>query len=299
MTAGLLGGVIVPIGVVILMTAVGLNLKITALRESFRRPRSLVLATLVQIVLLPVAALVMMALLAPPPLLAAVIFAVAISPGGALSKVFTHLARGNLALSVAMTVVTACTVSVTAPVAVGAATAAGFSFIEDGGTLTPLGVALDLFRACLAPICVGLLIARLLPAFADRIRPGVDILCVVVIATVIGSSAIVAWPVVQHSAGEHLSYAAALSLTSLAVGAATSAFLPAYDRSACTIEFGVRNLAIALLITAGSSPSPEIVAFLLSYLVVNALVLVAVALLVGTWSRPRSAADRPEVADLQ
>jgi BASS family bile acid:Na+ symporter len=296
MTADLLGGVIVPLGVVILMTAVGLNLKIAALRESFRRPRSLVLATVVQIVLLPVAALALVMVLAPPPLLAAAIFAVAISPGGALSKVFTHLARGNLALSVAMTVVTACTVSLTAPAAVGAATAAGLSFVKDGGTLTPVGVALDLFRACLAPICVGLILARTMPAFSDRIRPWVDILCVAVIATVIGSSAIVAWPVVAHSAGEHIGYAAALSLTSLGIGAATSAFLAPKDRSACTIEFGVRNLAIALLIAAGSRPSPEVVAFLLCYLVVNTLVLLAVAVLAGTWSRPRSGA---EVADLQ
>jgi predicted Na+-dependent transporter len=159
-------------------------------------------------------------------------------------------------------------------------------------------VALDLVRACLAPICIGLLAARFLPAFADRIRPGMDRLCVIVIATVIVCSAIVAWPVVEQSAGANLGYAAALSLTSLALGAATSAFLPARDRSACSIEFGVRNLAIALLIAGGSNPSAEIVAFLLCYLVVNTLVLVAFALLVGTWSRSGSPAGPSEAARL-
>jgi BASS family bile acid:Na+ symporter len=299
MTAGLLGGVIVPIGVVILMTAVGLNLKLAAMRENLRHPRSLLIATLSQVVLLPLAALLLIKILAPPPVLSVAMFAVAISPGGALSKVFTHLARGNLALSVMMTVVTALAVSATAPVAVGVASAAGVSFVGAGGPLSAQAIAIDLVRACLLPICLGLLIARLFPAFVDRIRPGVDLLCVAVIVTVIVCSTIVAWPIVQESAARHFGYATALSLASIAAGACVAATLPAGDRSACTIEFGVRNLAIALLVAAGSNPSPEIVAFLLCYLVVNTLALLAVALLVGTWTRPRAASAVPEVAKLR
>jgi BASS family bile acid:Na+ symporter len=297
-TAGILGGVIVPISVIILMTAVGLNLKLAAMRENLRHPRSLIIATLLQVVVLPLAALLLIKLLAPPPVLAIAMFAVAISPGGALSKVFTHLARGNLALSIMMTVVTALAVSATAPVAVGVASAAGVSFLGSGGLLSPQTIAIDLVRACLLPICVGLLIARLLPAFVDRIRPGVDLLCVAVIITVIACSAIVAWPIVQESAGQFFGYAAALSLVSIAAGAGVATALPPRDRSACTIEFGVRNLAIALLVAAGANPTPEIVAFLLCYLVVNTLVLLALALLAGTWARPRGT-PAPEVAKLQ
>jgi hypothetical protein len=101
------------------MTAVGLNLSPSALRETFRRPRSLVLATALQIVLLPAAVLAMIAVLRPDPVLALVLLAIAICPGGAMSNAFTHLVGGNLALSVMMTMVTTLLVSATAPVNCG------------------------------------------------------------------------------------------------------------------------------------------------------------------------------------
>jgi BASS family bile acid:Na+ symporter len=279
MTVELLVGVIVPVAVIIVMAAVGLNLRVASVRESFRRPRSLLICTALQIVLLPVAALLLVRLLSPPPLLAVVMFAIAISPGGALSNVLTHLARGNLALSVIMTVVTTLLVSATAPVAAGLASVAGLSLPGGAAALSPIGIAVDLLRVALLPICLGFLCAQVVPAFVDRIRPAVDMLCVLALATVVTCSAIVAWPVVQRAGAEYLGYAALLSLVSLLVGSAVASFLTAEDRSACVIEFGVRNLPIALILAGGASPSAEIVAFLLCYLVVNTTVLLALALI--------------------
>jgi hypothetical protein len=106
MTLDLLVDAIVPIAVIVLMTAVGLNLTLTSLRTILKHPRSLLLSTLFQILVLPLAALSLIFLLSPPPLIAIVMFALAISPGGALSNGFTHLAGGNLVLSVMMTIVT-------------------------------------------------------------------------------------------------------------------------------------------------------------------------------------------------
>ena len=252
MTVELLVGVIVPISVIIVMAAVGLNLRISDLRESLRQPRSLLICTMLQIVLLPVAALLLVALVAPPPFIGVVMFAIAISPGGALSNILTHLARGNLALSVIMTVATTLLVSVTAPVAAAFASSSGFSPLGGAEALSPGGIAIDLVRVALLPICFGVLLAWRLPAFVERIRPATDVICMLALMTVVACSAVVAWPVVHDAGGQYLGYAALLSLVSLLVGSAVASALPAEDRSACVIEFGVRNLPIALILAGGS-----------------------------------------------
>jgi BASS family bile acid:Na+ symporter len=279
MSVALLVGVIVPVAVIIVMLAVGLNLRVAAVRESLRHPRSLVACTLLQIVLLPVATLLLIALVAPPPPMAIVMFALAISPGGGLSNVFTHLARGNLALSVMMTIATTLLVAATAPVAAGLASVSGLLPLGGVEALSPIGIAVDLLRAALLPIFLGILCAQFLPAFVERIRPAVDILCMVALVAVVTCSAIVAWPVVHRAGAEYLGYAALLSLVSLVVGSAVSSALPAEDRSACVIEFGIRNLPIALILAGGSGSSIEIVAFLLCYLFVNTTALLGLALL--------------------
>ncbi len=272
-TVGLLVGVIVPVAVIVMMTAVGLNLSLLSVSSVFRHPRSLVLMTLAQLVLLPVVALTLIALLAPPPLVALAVFAVAISPGGALSNGLTLLVGGNLALSVMMTIATTLLVALTAPAAAGLATASGLLALEGAHRLSAMTISYDLVRVALLPICLGLLCARFLPALAARIRPAFDKMCIAAVLTVIVCSAIVSMPVMKESMPGLLAHAAALSLALTTAGAVASAVLPRENRSASVIEFGVRNLPIALLLASGASPSPEIVAFLLCYLMVNTALL--------------------------
>jgi BASS family bile acid:Na+ symporter len=263
----LLVHVIVPVAVIIVMLAVGLNLRIADVRDSLRYPRSLVICTILQIVLLPAVALLLIALAAPPPLMAIAMFAVAISPGGAMSNVLTHLARGNLALSVVMTIATTLLVSATAPLMAGLASVSGASLLGGAEALSPFGIAADLVRVALIPICLGVLAAHVLPAMVERIRPAADVLCTLAVLTVVACSAVVAWPVVQHQGIALLEHAALLSVASLLVGAAVAFALPGGDRSACVIEFGVRNLPIALVLTGSAGPSTETVAFMLCYFV--------------------------------
>jgi BASS family bile acid:Na+ symporter len=277
-TVGLLVGGIVPVAVIVLMAAVGLHLRLLAVREIIERPRSLVVATVLQIVLLPAVALALVALAAPPPVTALVIVAIAVSPGGALSNAFTHLAGGNLALSILMTMVTTLLVSASAPAMLALASASGFLDARVTAMLDPLAVAHDLARFALLPLCAGVLCAHLLPQHLPRLRRLADRLGLLAIAVVLASSLIVSWPILLEAAGETLAYAAMFSLSSLALGAAVSLLLPAGDRSACVIEFGVRNLSIALVLATASTPSPEVVAFLLAYFILNTIVLLALSL---------------------
>jgi BASS family bile acid:Na+ symporter len=255
------------------MFGVGLNLTLASLRDTLDHPRSLVVATLLQIVLLPACALIVIAALGPAPVAAVAILAIAASPGGALSNAFTHMIGGNLALSVMMTTVSTILVTATAPVVMAVALGAGMLDQAVGATLDPLSVGLDLLRLALLPIGLGVLAVLVFPAAAPALRRAADRLGILTIAIVLLSSAMVSWPVMQQAAPVMLVHVVVFCLAALAVGAVVSCALPREDRSACVMEFGTRNLPIALVLASGGGPPAELVAFLLTYFLVNASLL--------------------------
>ena len=284
-TVELLVSGIVPTGLVILMFGVGLNLSIPSLGEILRHPRNLVVATLLQIVLLPALALALIAVFKPAPLVALSIIAIAASPGGALSNAFTHLLGGNLAFSVMMTTVSTILVAATAPAVLAAALASGV--LEQGAAtrLDPASTTFELLRLALLPIGLGVLVVHLFPRAAARLRGVVDLLGLVALATVILASAVVSLPALRQAAPEFLFQAVLFSLASLMLGVLVSFAFAREDRSACFVEFGARNMPVALLLASGGEPSVELVAFLMCYFLANASALVAMTLI----SKHRSA----------
>lgn len=289
MTVGLLVHLIVPMTLAILMTAVGLNLRFASVRAVMQHPRSLILSTILQLILLPAAALIFIWLLDPPALIALVILAIAISPGGALSNSFTYLVGGNLALSVLMTAVTTMLVAASAPVVLEIALAFGLLDMEVAAKLDPQSIAWDLARFALLPICAGILCSHFLPALSLTLGRAMDVLSILAIAMVLAGCVMVSLPVIQQAAASTLIYAGTFSLASLTMGAAVARLLPGEDRSACFIEFGTRNLSIALVLSSGLTSSPEIIAFLLGYFFVNTAILFVLTLL----KRNRPISSRP------
>ena len=284
MSVAFLTSLIVPVCVAIMMFGVGLNLTLTSLGGILANPRSLLVATVLQIVLLPALAVVLISAVAPPPVVALALVALAASPGGVLSNVFTRFTGGNLALSVVMTTVTTLLVSVTAPPVLAIALASGVLAQGGAARLDPLQVGVDLLQLALLPIGLGLLAAYVFPRIAGGLRRAADALGVVAFATVLLATTIVSLPALQQTASGPLLHAVLFSLGSLGLGAAVSRILPSGDRSACFIEFGLRNLPVALFLAASGAPSVELVAFLFCYFLANTTALLALGFLVR--SRP-------------
>mgnify|MGYP006301725519 CR=1 FL=1 len=92
-----------PISLFILMTGVGLTLRLKDFRSVVDYPRALILGTIAQIVVLPAAAFALAFILSLPPAIAVGLIIIAACPGGTTSNVFAFLGKGNLALSILMT----------------------------------------------------------------------------------------------------------------------------------------------------------------------------------------------------
>lgn len=107
--------VFLPAAMMVLMASLGLRLHPRELVATLRRPRALGAGLAVQMIGLPLAAFGIAHLFGLSAGLAAGLMLVAASPGGVSSNYITHLARGRVALSVAMTLTTSLAAPVTLP----------------------------------------------------------------------------------------------------------------------------------------------------------------------------------------
>ena len=127
----------VPALVLLLMLTVGLELTLGDIRRVVVYPKAVLVATLGQLLLLPAIAAALIWALRPGPTVVAGMILLAASPGGALSNVYTYLARANLALSVTLTALSVLLALVTMPLL----TAAGISLFLDRQDAIPVPFA--------------------------------------------------------------------------------------------------------------------------------------------------------------
>ncbi|MBK6622312.1 MAG: bile acid:sodium symporter [Saprospirales bacterium] len=86
-----------------ILFGVALDLKPEDFKRIFQAPRAVLTGFFSQYIFLPLLTLAMIAVFKPQPSLALGMILVAVCPGGNISNFMTHLARGNIALSVTLT----------------------------------------------------------------------------------------------------------------------------------------------------------------------------------------------------
>jgi BASS family bile acid:Na+ symporter len=106
---------VLPIAIVLMMMGIGLGLNLNAFKQVLQSPSALVCGLIAQLVMLPVVGFGVAALFPLAPELAVGVVIVGACPGGATSNMVTYLVRGNLALSVALTVLSTMVTVVTIP----------------------------------------------------------------------------------------------------------------------------------------------------------------------------------------
>lgn len=91
------------IALAVVMFGVALNITLNDFRQLFRQPKPVLVGLLSQFILLPFLTFLLVNIIQPRPSIALGMIMVAACPGGNISNFFTHLAKGNNALSVSLT----------------------------------------------------------------------------------------------------------------------------------------------------------------------------------------------------
>jgi BASS family bile acid:Na+ symporter len=175
--------VFLPIALAIVMFGLGLSLTVADFTRVVRYPKATIVALGCQILVLPAVCLGLVLLFDLEPTLAVGMMLLAASPGGTTANLFSHLAKGDVALNITLTAVNSVLAVVTLPIVVNLSLD-GFLGGEDSIGLQPAKM-LQVFAIVLVPVAIGMIIRNKAEAFAERMRGPVKIASVVVLVAVI------------------------------------------------------------------------------------------------------------------
>lgn len=236
------------------MLGMGATLQVRDFVAVFRQPHALALGLGIQVILVPLFAWAVIVLAAPTAGVAVGLALVAAIPGGTMSNVFTFLARGHVALSIALTAVTSFLCLVTTPIVLGLLIAQHVPGEFD----MPAGkIALEITLILMLPLVIGMLVLEVFPNGAARFsRNCIRASIFVILLIVLGAASAGRIDFSQFIGSDILAvlgFTAGLAIFSWYAPRLLG--LNAADSTAVNIEVTIRNSNLGLLLKASLFPA--------------------------------------------
>ena len=250
MQSSILTTIFLPVALGIIMLGLGLSLTIADFKRVVVYPKAVFIGLLCQMLLLPVVCYGLAVGFGLPPELAVGLMLLAASPGGATANLFSHLAKGDVALNITLTAVNSLLSLLTLPLIVNFALTA---FMGEGKVL-PLQFdkVIQVFAIVLIPVGIGMLIRSRRPQVADSLDKPVRItsavfLILVIAATILKERAIIGDAFVAVGPA-----ALCFNLASMGVGYFLPRVLRLDKRQSIAIgmEIGIHNGTLAIAIAS-------------------------------------------------
>lgn len=239
-----------PIALFIIMIGIGMTLSLRDFRLVAAYPRGIIVGTVAQIILMPMIAFALIAIFNVSPGIAVGLMIIAGCPGGTTSNLFVLLSRGNVALSIVLTVLATLITIVTLPLLTNFALQY-FMGAEESITL-PLDQTIGMLAVLvLLPVLTGMAIRSYSPPLAQKAEGVVSIFGGVVLLVLVAGLLFG----VRDQIGELMRQAgpatAMLNFSGIALGLVASRVsgLSQRESLAVAMELGIKNSTIALLIT--------------------------------------------------
>jgi len=158
-----------PLSLAVIMLSLGVGLSLRDFRRVAQRPRAFALGAGLQILFVPVTAYALIRVFGLTGELAAGVMLLSFCPGGVTSNILSRLARGDVALSVALTALISLCSIVTVPLLMGWTVR---HFMGDAAPqVSALGLGLSMFLITAVPVALGMILRARAPHFSERIEP--------------------------------------------------------------------------------------------------------------------------------
>ena len=229
----------------VVMFGMGLTLKPSDFKPVLMRPKDIIIGELAQFLVMPLVAWLLCKMLQLPTDLALGVILVGCCPGGTASNVICYLAKGDIALSVAMTGVSTLLAPVVTPALV-------YLLAGKEVAVDMMGMFLSIVEVVIVPIVLGLAANKYLSRFTERVTPLLPMVSTLAIATIIGT-------IVSHNSANILSCSLLVgvavilhNILGLTFGYAAGRLLglPHDKRTAISIEVGMQNSGLASSLAA-------------------------------------------------
>jgi len=247
--------VLLPVCLAGIMAVLGLSLTPADFRRVLVAPRGVGIGLVNLLLVSPLLAFGIAELFGLEPALAVGLVLLGASPGGTMANLLTHLARGEVALSVTMTALSSVAALVTVPLALGLAIDHFGASLD--AEVEMAGIVARVFLITIVPLALGMWLRQRYPVRVQAVyetarRVSLGLFLLVVIAAV-ASEAEEALESFEEVAGAALT----LNLAAMGISFAVAQLARLGDRQATAIsmELGVHNATLAITVASAIDTS--------------------------------------------
>lgn len=235
-----------------LMFGVALDMKMSDLKRVFTELKAGAIGLCSQLVFLPILTLALIYVFRPPTSLAIGMILIAVCPGGNVSNFAVHLAKGNTALSVSMTSIVTLSSIFLLPITFFFWT----SFIPEVASLPPelqvnaWNMLKTVFTLILVPLVLGMLLQHYYPDFVKKINKTIRILSIIIFLSFVVFAIAGNWDNILAHLQKVFFLVIIHNSLALLMGyfLAKAGRLSEYDARAISIETGIQNSGLALIL---------------------------------------------------
>ena len=238
---------VIPICIFLIMMGMGLSLVINDFKRVVKYPKAVAIGLVNQLLFLPLIGFGLASLMPLEPEYAVGVMLLVLCPGGTTSNMFSHLAKGDVALSVTMTAISSIVTVFSIPIILN------FSLVHFMGAgnefqLPIIPTMISLMTLTLVPISIGMLIKRFAPKVADSTQVHVSkfgilfLTLLIIFLTYIQKDMVVAALIATGPVS------LLLNISTMALGYYSSKWfgLNMAQRTSVTIEVGLQNSTLSM-----------------------------------------------------
>ncbi|MDD9705999.1 bile acid:sodium symporter family protein [Seohaeicola sp. SP36] len=239
----------------VVMFSIAIDLAPRDFRVLARAPKPLIVGLVSQFVVLPVLTFLLVLAVRPQPSVALGLMLVAACPGGNISNFITHRAGGNAALSVSMTAFATVAAILLTPlnIAFWGSLYAPTAEILRATSIDPVNIAITVGLMLVLPLVLGVTLNARRPDVTRKLRQPLQWVSMAIFVGFIIIALAANWAQFLTYAGGIAGLVILHNALALGGGYATASLagLSAFDRRAVTIETGIQNSGLGLVLIFG------------------------------------------------
>lgn len=248
METSLLTTVLLPLAIAIIMMGLGLSLTIDDFKRIVVYPKAVVVGLFCQMILLPIVCFFIAKGFGLPPELAVGLMLLSAAPGGATANLYSHLAKGDVALNVSLTAVNSVLALFTLPFIVNFAIA----YFMQTDQVVPMQFkkVIEVCSIVLLPVSIGMLMRSKATAFALKLEKPVKIMSALFLTLIIILAVLKEKDHIMQYVQEVGAAALVFNILSMAIGYFIPRLFKLGEKQAIAIgmEIGIHNGTLAIYI---------------------------------------------------
>lgn len=241
--------VVLPVALAVIMFTLGLGLTLDDFKRVIVIPKGVSIGLFNLLLISPFLAFLLAEVFNLSPEMAVGLVLLGATPGGTLANMFTHLAKGETALSITMTAISSVVAVITIPLFLGLATDR-FGNVGNLDEINMFSVALRTFMITVLPLSIGLYVHQRMGARAEVLRQKLTPISMVLFVLVVLGAIVAENELIRENFAKVALAALALNVLAMTISFTLSRVSKLSQRQATAIalELGVHNATVAIAV---------------------------------------------------